>query len=146
MKKITTSFLLFTFMLLIHGCTQQETSEFTDWAIIETYIQPGDYLNVKVTRQLPFSSDVEYAADDINNLSITVTSDNIVYNLTPLGDGIYIDSSLIVAENAEYTLSFLFSVYIHTFQAPEFQTICNLYICNEDRQHIRFSNRRIFDA
>ncbi|HQW26081.1 MAG TPA: DUF4249 family protein [Saprospiraceae bacterium] len=139
MKKITTSFLLFTFMLLIHGCTQQETSEFTDWAIIETYIQPGDYLNVKVTRQLPFSSDVEYAADDINNLSITVTSDNIVYNLTPLGDGIYIDSSLIVAENAEYTLSFLFnsqvvSAYTYIPSKPRNfkQSVTSIYVTRID--------------
>ncbi|MBL0008429.1 MAG: hypothetical protein IPP25_14960 [Saprospiraceae bacterium] len=86
MKKMTTSLLLFMFML-IHGCTQQETSDFTDWAIIETYIQPGDYWNAKVTRQLPFSSAVEYAADDMDNLSITVTSDNIVYNLTPWAMG-----------------------------------------------------------
>ncbi len=139
MKRITTSLLLITFMLLMYGCTQQETSEFTDWAIIESYISPGDYLNAKVTRQLPFSSDVEFSADDIDNLSISVISNDTIYNLTPLGDGRYIDSSLIVTESREYTLSFLFnaqmvSAYTYIPSKPRNfkQSVTSIYVTRID--------------
>ncbi len=112
MNTISASLFLSMSILIINGCTKTETSEFTDWAIIESYISPGDYVNVKVSRQLPFSSDVEYSADDINTLSISVTINNTDYLLTPIGDGKYIDSSLIVTENTAYTLSFPFNAQI----------------------------------
>ena len=60
-------------------------------------------------------------------------------NLTPLGDGIYIDSSLIVAENAEYTLSFLFnsqvvSAYTYIPSKPRNfkQSVTSIYVTRID--------------
>jgi len=101
--------LLLLSVLLFYSCSDVQKTEFTDWAIIESYIRPGDYFNIKVTRQLPFTSDVIYSTDDINNLTISVTCNDTVYYLTPLGEGAYTDSSLIVTENTEYYLSFQFN-------------------------------------
>lgn len=104
--------------LSILGCNDEENIEFTDWAIIESYIHSGDYFNVSIKRQIPFSDGVTYSSDDINNLSILVKHNNIDYLLEPLGDGLYVDSNLIVAEGDEYELTFYFNsekVYAYTY-------------------------------
>lgn len=97
------------FIILIFGCNKDENKEFTDWPIIEAYVEPGNFLTVTVTRQIPFSTDVDYSSDDINNLSINVLRNNVSYMLTPLGNGKYIDSSMTTAEEDNYTLTFLFN-------------------------------------
>jgi hypothetical protein len=99
-------------LILLSGltaCTKRDNSEFTDTPIIEAYLRPGDYMSLTVSRQIPFSSDITYSSDDINALTITVTHDNIDYILTPLGDGKYMDSSLVVAEGERYDLSFTYN-------------------------------------
>jgi hypothetical protein len=101
--------LTFVTITAISACTKRDNSEFTDIPIVESYLRPGDCVSLTVSRQIPFSSDVTYAPDDINNLTITVTNNDIVYILTPLGDGKYIDSTLIVAEGEHYDLSFTYN-------------------------------------
>jgi hypothetical protein len=115
--------LLLVIPALISSCTRN-FSEFTDTPIIESYLLPGDYFNLKVSRQLPFSSGVTYSKDIIDSLTIKVTDDANTYFLTPSGDGKYIDSSLIVRENMTYNISFVFnsktvSAYTHTPAKPE---------------------------
>jgi len=106
-KFITILFL--TILTLFSSCQKKEVAEFTDSPIIESYLLPGDYFNVKIKRQLPFSSDVSYSSDDLDSLSIQVTVNSITYTLHSLGNGKYIDSSLIVSENENYNLSFQFN-------------------------------------
>jgi hypothetical protein len=91
------------------SCTKRDNSEFTDIPVIESYLSPGDYLTLAVRRQIPFSSDVSYSPDDINLLTITVTNNGTDYILTPLGDGIYTDSTLIISEGEQYDLSFKYN-------------------------------------
>lgn len=109
MRRLTTVIVFFILAFIFNGCEKTEISEFTDSPIIESYLLPGGYANVKISRQLPFSSDVEYSSDDLDNLLVQLTLNNITHTLQPLGDGKYIDSSLIVAENDNYHLSFQFN-------------------------------------
>lgn len=91
------------------SCTERDNSEFTDIPVIEGYLRPGDYVRLTISRQIPFSSNVIYSSDDINALKITVTHDNVDYVMTPLGDGKYIDSSLIVEAGGRYDLTFTYN-------------------------------------
>ncbi len=91
------------------ACIKRDFSEFTDTPIIESYLRPGDYLNIKVSRQIPYSSDVKYSDDNIDLLKINVIYNNKSYTLTPLGEGNYIDSSLVVKEGEIYNISFSFN-------------------------------------
>jgi hypothetical protein len=91
-------------------CNKTDSSEFTDSPIIESYLRPGDYGRMKISRQIPFSSNVIYSDDDINALSIVMTHNNKSYNLTPVGDGEYIDSSLIIEEGERYDVSFIYNL------------------------------------
>jgi hypothetical protein len=101
------------YILLIYAgciaCNKTDNSEFTDSPIVESYLRPGDYARVKVSRQIPFSSGVNYSADDINSLSITLVNNKSLFTLTPLGDGQYIDSSLIIIEGERYDLAFIYN-------------------------------------
>jgi hypothetical protein len=93
----------------ITACTKADNSGFTDSPIVESYLKPGDHPLIKITRQTPFSSTVNYSSDDINSLSIKITNNNISNFLTPLGEGLYVDSSLSIAEGERYDISFLFN-------------------------------------
>lgn len=101
------AFLLF--IVAMSGCKKDENKEFTDSPIIESYLEPGNYFTIKVSRQIPFTTDVQYSSDDINNLAINVLYNNSSYLLKPFGNGNYIDSSIIVTENSKYNLSFSFN-------------------------------------
>lgn len=103
--KIRVIILLFGLIALLMACDKYD-SEFTDIPVIEAYLHPGECLTMTVRRQIPFSSDVVYSKDDINNLSITVRNNNTNHLLTPLGEGKYTDSSLIITEGERYELSF----------------------------------------
>jgi hypothetical protein len=93
----------------VTACNKSDNSEFTDSPIVESYLHPGDYPLVKVSRQIPFSSNVTYSTDDINALSIKIVHDNISSTLTPIGNGQYVDSSLKIAEGERYDLSFTYN-------------------------------------
>jgi hypothetical protein len=82
---------------------------FTDTPIIESYLSPGKYPVVKISRQIPFSSEAVCSKDDINSLAINITSDNITHALKAYGEGIYADSSFKVTEGNEYVLSFVYN-------------------------------------
>ncbi len=91
------------------ACKKQDSAEFTDTPVIESYLQPGNVMNVKLSRQIPFSSAVNYSEDNIDALSVDVTCNNITYPLTATGNGQYADSNLIVAEGTKYDLSFTYN-------------------------------------
>lgn len=123
MKQIL--FVVFSCLVLLSqvACEKSEISEFTDTPIIEAYLEPGDYLTVKISRQIPFSTDVQYSADDIDNLTLAVTYSGGTHLLTPLGNGLYIDSTIIVTEGENYDISFQFNskfvtAYTHITSKP----------------------------
>lgn len=136
-KNLTLAFLIF--LTVIISCTKKEVSEFTDSPIIESYLNPGDYFIVKISRQLPFSSNVTYSPDDINNLTVQITINSNTHTLQPLGNGSYIDSSLTVSENDDYYLSFRFNsknvtayTYVPSKPASVTQSASEIYVQKMD--------------
>lgn len=108
--KIIIVLLSFVILFACESCKKEEVAGFTDTPIIESYLKPGDDLQVNISRQIPFSSDVTYSSDDINNLVVQVTINNsITHTLQPLGDGQYVDNNYTVAEGDSYDLSFQFN-------------------------------------
>jgi hypothetical protein len=96
-------------MFNLESCQDKDEMEFTDWPIIEGYLSPGNVFTVRVSRQVPFSSDVEYSSDNIDSLAIDVNLNDTIYQLLPAGDGYYTDSLLNVSEGDEYQLSMTFN-------------------------------------
>jgi hypothetical protein len=101
----------------LNSCNKSDNSEFTDTPIVEAYLKPGESPVVKIRRQLPFSSNVNYSSDSLNDLDIRITNNNLSYKLVCVGDSQYTSKSLIIKEGERYDLSFSFNnrnVYAYT--------------------------------
>ena len=107
--KIRFFILLVLLISAFTGCIKRDNSEFTDTPIIESYLLPGNYLSLQVTRQIPFSSVVSYSSDNIYSLNIRVSHNDKTYVLTPQGNGKYIDNSIVIREGDTYNLSFTYN-------------------------------------
>ena len=115
--KIINIILWIALVIGISSCKKENNTQFTDTPILESYLKPGDYLNIKISRQIPFFSDIVYSDDDIAHLIITVTFNNQTEVLQALDNGLYIDSNIIVTEGSSYELGFKFNekqVYAYT--------------------------------
>ena len=131
--------ILLILVLICFSCDKVEQSEFTDSPILTGYLHPGEYFTIDISRQTPFSSDITYSGDDINNLSLQVERNGEFHTLLALGDGKYIDSTIVVAENDNYGLSFQFNsktvtgyTYIPTKPTNATQSAIELYVDRVD--------------
>ena len=98
---------MLTLILVTLSC-EKRNAPFTDTPVIESYLSPGDFPLVKISRQIPFSYDAEYSSDDLNSLDVQLISENTIHTLINSAEGIYTDSTLIIGEE-EYELSFVFN-------------------------------------
>ncbi len=105
---MTFRLIILLFFVVVAVSCEKSKAPFTDTPVIESYLSAGDHPVIKISRQIPFSSDALYSSDDINSLDVELISDNISRTLLPSGEGIYTDSSKII-DGAEYKLSFVFN-------------------------------------
>lgn len=97
-------------MLLISSCKMEESApEFEDIPVIEAYLHAGKNFELKVSRQIPFSSDPAFSDDDLNQLSIIVNTQNQNYQLISVGNGVYQSDALIIDSDTEYKVAFLYN-------------------------------------
>ncbi len=108
-RKLRYLMLIPVFIFTITACENSEDNAFTDWPIIEAYLTPGCPIQVKLSRQLPFSSEVTYSDDDINNLEIIVYDAQDSVTLTPIGNGQYVDSTFVLQEGSMINIRFSFN-------------------------------------
>ncbi len=109
-------FILTVSLILVSACDDSSTESLsTDIPIVEAYLKVGQPVSVKISTIIPYGSD-DATGTDVNSLFVTVTTDNITHQLAPLGDGMYVDSSLLVGENKEYLLTVNFNgVYLTAY-------------------------------
>lgn len=97
-------------MLSLVACEKENiTSKFEDVPVVEAYLKANNVFEMKISRQIPFTDEVDYSTDDINNLNIFVSVDGSTYMLSSQGEGVYVDSALIISEGTQYELQFKFN-------------------------------------
>ena len=107
------------FIFFVLYCKKESTAPaFVDTPIVQAYLSPGNPVSVTISRQTPFSSNAQYSSDSINTLKVFITTNNKTYTLTPIGNGQYVDSSLIVSDTSHYSLSFVFNGKTVTASTP----------------------------
>jgi hypothetical protein len=106
--KYTSAIIFMLIPVLMTSCNNDEP-EFTDTPIVESYLCPGKHPSVKISRQIPFSTGVIYSSDDIDSLPVELTFNSETHILKPEGNGEYTDSSIVVTEGVDYSLSFVFN-------------------------------------
>jgi hypothetical protein len=96
--------------MLLFSCSKNDSEpEFIDLPVVEAYLKVGDYVNVKISRQTPYTSEYSFSSDNIDSLDVKVIYNDTIYTLSPKGNGEYIDSDLIVQESKKYELQFTFN-------------------------------------
>jgi hypothetical protein len=100
-------FFLVTLCLLL-SCKKTVVTGFQDKPVVESYLYAGESPTVKISKLIPFTSDMVLSDDDVDKLSvdITETGSGKKYALTSAGDGKYVNSSLVITAGKSYQLSF----------------------------------------
>ncbi len=126
-------------LLLTAACNDDSGSNFTDFPVVEAYLLPGDSVAVKISRQFPFLTDVVYSADDIENLSLTLTMQGSALPLTPGDSGWYYGYVPGLGEGDSLWLSFSFDerpvtafTFIPSKPANLAQTAAKMYVPRMD--------------
>ncbi|MFH0896034.1 MAG: hypothetical protein V2A54_16495 [Bacteroidota bacterium] len=110
MKKIPfLLFVLFSCCIFI-SCDKNATNPaFEDIPVVEGYLFEGGFVKVKISRQVPYSSEATYSEDDINNLLVSVLKNQQSFTLASSGNGLYLDSTLNVQFGNTYEMHFIFN-------------------------------------
>jgi hypothetical protein len=98
------------FGFILFSCSENDSEpEFVDQPVVEAYLKVGDYVNVKISRQTPYTSEYSFSSDNIDSLNVKVIFEDSIYTLSSKGNGEYVDSDLIIKEGAKYELRFTFN-------------------------------------
>jgi len=76
-------------------CSKENINpDFEDLPVVEGYLYAGQPLEIKVSRQVPYSNNAVYSSDNLDSLSVSVFDGNLYYNLFPIGNGKYTNSNI----------------------------------------------------
>lgn len=126
-------------IFLAPACQKNEQYAFTDFPIIEAYVEPGNEILVSVTRQIPFLDGIIYSSDDIDNLDITLKHNNSYYKLVASDSGRYLLSDVNISAGDTLSMSFTFDgrivntyTYIPTKPEELTQSATKIYVPRRD--------------
>ncbi len=93
--------------VFITSCKKDITQPgFSDIPVIQSFLQVGSPASVNISKQIAFDPNAIYSSDNVNTLNITISTNGTSYTLTPMGNGNYVDSSLIITDTLQYSLQF----------------------------------------
>ena len=103
---IITTFLFLAFVLF--SCQKTEVSDFQDKAVVEAYLFADQTPTVKISKLIPFTGNVTFSDEDVDNLTIEITqiSTGRIFSLTNIGDGKYRNEELNIKVGETYQISF----------------------------------------
>lgn len=98
------------------SCKETVVTGFQDKPVVESYLYADESPTVKVSKLIPFSSDMALSDMDVNKLSIDITdvASGKKYSLVASGDGIYANNSLTISAGKTYELSFPYNGQVVT--------------------------------
>ena len=109
---ITIAILVF---IILNSCTKEtlETDNESSTAVVESYIDPGQDVYVKLKKLIPFVEDGYTGSTTIDSVNIFVNYNEVDFLLTPVNgeSGLYkcLDSNLLVEAGKTYGLSFVYN-------------------------------------
>ncbi len=94
---------------LLFACSKEEGSEFVDSPVIEAFLVSDEIFKMNISRQIPYSEDVVFSSDLIDELNVIIETKGQSYTLSPAGGGLFYDSSLMMEVGRIYNLSFIYN-------------------------------------
>jgi len=98
--------LIFIVILIFSGCKKEEDPQYGNKVIVESYILPGNVVQVKLDKLIAFNNDTISDTIDLDELNIYISDDSKSTLLKNYGSGIYADSNFQIIESVNYRLSF----------------------------------------
>lgn len=94
--------------ILAVACEPTPASEFTDRPVVSCFLEDGVLPVLKVQKLIPFKDDVEYSAEDVDALAITVSDETSgdSFVLESIGGGEYTNDGLVAVAGHTYRLDF----------------------------------------
>jgi hypothetical protein len=107
MKKFP-SIISIALMSLLLSCSKDNGALMSDLPVVESYLQPGSVVTVKISRKTPTDATSTLPAIDLDHLEVGLFYAGIRYPLVPMGEGVYSDTiGLIqVRPDSSYYLQF----------------------------------------
>jgi len=139
MKKIKAFQIFVITMFIICGCSKENINpDFEDIPVVEGYLHAGNPLEIKVSRQIPYSNNAVYSSDNLDSLSVRVFDGNLYYNLFPIGGGKYTHYDINIDQLNTFEVEFYFNnlnVSAKT-TVPEkptnfFSSVSGVYVSND---------------
>src|ERR1035437_7038714 len=85
--------LSFLLLLILTDCEKTGSGSFKNQAVVESYILPSHKITVKISKKVPYDSEADTSGVDIDHLSVKILLNDSTYSLTPMGSGVYSDTS-----------------------------------------------------
>ena len=110
MKKIKAFPIFVITLFIISGCSKENYNpDFEDIPVVEGYLYAGQPLEIKVSKQVPYSNDAVYSSDNLDSLTVRVFDGNLYYDLIPVGDGKYTHSNININQFNTFEVEFYFN-------------------------------------
>jgi len=105
-------------VLAFTSCEEDADSPvFVDTPVVEAYLSQGTHPEISISRLIAFSEDVQYEDISVEDLSLYLTVDSQLSLMEHLGDGVYTNEDIVIEENQNYDLEFLFGDLLITASA-----------------------------
>lgn len=98
------------------SCKQTVNTGFQDNPVVESYLYADESPTVRISKLIPFTSDMVLSDMDVNKLSVDITdvTSGKKYALTSTGNGAYSNSALTISVGKTYQLSFPYNGQVVT--------------------------------
>jgi hypothetical protein len=114
-NNMTTKFFAIVVIGLITftACEKSNTNDVDNRPVVEAYLQPGQQVQVKISKQVPVnaSSGDTYG---LTNLQVNILHNNSSYPLSHVSDGLYINNNIPVVVGGSYRIEFSYEGTIVT--------------------------------
>jgi len=110
MKKMKAFQIIAITLLIISGCSKENINpDFEDIPVIEGYLYAGQSLEIKVSRQVPYSGNAVYSPDNLDSLDVKIFDGNLYHDLIPIGDGKYTHSNIDISQFNTFEIEFYYN-------------------------------------
>jgi hypothetical protein len=99
------------FLWSLNGCRKSGIAEFSDLAVVESYLIPGSKVSIKISQKVAYDESIEVTARDMDALEVRVGYGNTEYPLISMGNGVYTDTLGIIkiVPDSTYTLHLIYN-------------------------------------
>jgi hypothetical protein len=95
--------------LFLTACEKESASPaYNEDPVIEGYLFANNIASIRITSQIAVSTETSGAGEGIDTLQVYIDSEDGTHQLVNIGNGVYQDSGLVIAEGKQYKLHFAY--------------------------------------